>query len=100
MFRGLNLDLLKVRVGEWNTQSSDNEEEKSISHQDIDVSQIIIHPNFNNGSMFNDVALIKLDSAAILKEHINTICIPNNEEQLNYDTHSCVSTGWGKDAFG
>lgn len=91
---------MKARVGEWNTQSSENEEEKTVSHQDIGISQVLIHPKFNNETMFNDVALLVLNSAPVMKEHINTICIPNNREQFNYDSRSCVSTGWGKDAFG
>lgn len=93
-----NVHSLKVRVGEWDTQSADNDDEVN-SHQDFTISEIIIHPNHHNGTMFNDVALIQLSSPVVLQKHINTICIPTNK-QVNYDTRSCISTGWGKNGFG
>lgn len=95
---GFNWNLLKVRVGEWDTQSSESDEELN-SHQDFGISQIIIHPNHHNGTMFNDVALIQLSSAIESQKHINTICIPQ-DKQVNYDSRSCISTGWGKNGFG
>lgn len=97
--RGLKWQSLKVRVGEWNTQSSEGNDEQ-YTHQDIGVSQVVIHPNHNNGSMFNDVALIELSSSTVMEPHINTICIPSNDKKINYDSQSCLSTGWGKDGFG
>lgn len=91
---------LKVRLGVWDTQSNNNEEEKEISHQDRGVLNVVYHPNHNNGTMFNDVALVELDSEIKLYPHINTICLPKNEKQKNYDPQSCISTGWGKNGFG
>lgn len=88
-----------MRVGEWDTQSNDNDDESNDSHQDIGVAKIIVHQHHNNASMFNDVALIKLNYPYEKQPHINTVCIPDNEKQVNYDPHSCVSTGWGKDGF-
>lgn len=86
-----------MRVGEWDTLSNSPTEQ---NHQDISVSDVVIHPYFNNGSMHNDVALVKLSSEAVLHQHVNTICIPNPTQKLNYDSKSCVVTGWGKNAFG
>jgi hypothetical protein len=95
-YREQRLNELKVRVGEWDTLSNNTEQ----GHQDISVSEIVTHPNFNNGSMHNDVALIKLSSEVAFQQHVNTICIPNPTVQSNYDSESCVVTGWGKHAFG
>ncbi|XP_026821264.1 phenoloxidase-activating factor 2-like [Rhopalosiphum maidis] len=97
--RDKNVKMLKVRLGVWDTQSNNNEEEKEISHQDRGVSNIVYHPNHNNGTMFNDVALVELDSKIMLYPHINVICLPKNEKQKNYDPQSCISTGWGKNGF-
>jgi len=91
---------MKVRVGVWDTQSNSNEEDREKSHEDRGVSKIVHHPNHNNGTMYNDVALIELESEITLHPHVNIICIPNNEKQINYDPQSCVSTGWGKNGFG
>lgn len=88
-----------MRVGEWDTQSSDNKQEKKDSHEDLGVSKIFIHPDFKNGSLFNDVALIKLNSASKPQPHINTICIADEGKYLDYDSKLCISTGWGKNGF-
>ncbi|XP_060858880.1 phenoloxidase-activating factor 2-like isoform X1 [Metopolophium dirhodum] len=97
--RGKDVKLMKVRVGVWDTQSNSHEEDREKSHEDRGVSKIVHHPNHNNGTMFNDVALVELESEIILHPHVNVICIPNNEKQINYDPQSCVSTGWGKNGF-
>lgn len=95
------MDILKVRVGEWDTQA-DNKDETNM-HYDIPITEVYIHENHNNGSMFNDIALIELDSKILQyssKPYINSICLPSNGKQVNYDPQSCVSTGWGKNGFG
>lgn len=95
------MNLLKVRIGEWDTQAGDKTE--SNTHYDIDILEIFIHEKHNNGSMFNDIALIDLDSSVLLyssKPYINSVCLPSNAKQLNYDPQSCISTGWGKNGFG
>ncbi|XP_022175321.1 tryptase beta-2-like isoform X2 [Myzus persicae] len=97
--RGKDVKLMKVRVGVWDTQSNSNEEDREKSHEDRGVSKVVYHPNHNNGTMYNDVALVELESEITLHPHVNVICIPNNEKQINYDPQSCVSTGWGKNGF-
>jgi len=94
---GFKKNIMKIRVGEWDTQSEGSEENHL--HQDFGISEVIIHPNHNNASMFNDVALVQLDTPVKLQKHINTICIPH-DKKTNYDSRLCVSTGWGKNGFG
>lgn len=89
-----------MRLGEWNTQSNDNTRLEKKSHQDVKIFQTFVHPDHNNATMYNDVALIELSSDVILKTHINTICIPSKEGQTNYDPESCVAMGWGKNGIG
>ncbi|VVC27191.1 Peptidase S1, PA clan,Serine proteases, trypsin family, histidine active site,Serine proteases, trypsin [Cinara cedri] len=97
--RNIDLNLLKVRLGEWHTQSSDNTTLEKKTHQDVKVHRTFVHPNHNNLTMYNDVAVIELSSDVTLQQHINTICIPSNERQVNYDPQSCVSMGWGKNGI-
>lgn len=85
----MNPNLIQVKVGVWDTTNRDNEEV-------IGVSEIVVHHNHNNGSMSDDVALLKLYSEYDKREHINTICIPDNKKEANYDPDSCIVTGWGK----
>lgn len=85
----MNPNLLQVKVGVWDTATSDNEET-------IGVSEIIVHHDHNNGSMSDDIALLKLYSEYNKREHVNTICIPENSREAKYDPDSCIVTGWGK----
>jgi hypothetical protein len=81
-----------VKVGVWDTAVRDKEE-------NIGVSEIVVHQNHNNGSMSDDVALLKLYSEYDKREHVNTICIPA-DSRTKYDPNSCIVTGWGKNKFG
>lgn len=85
------MNLMKVRVGVWDsTQKS----------QERGIKKIVYHANYDNGTQFNDVALIELESNIDINQHVNVICIPADEENINYNSQACVSTGWGKDTFG
>jgi len=90
---------MQVRVGAWDIQCTDNN--KNLC-KDFGVSKIVYHPNYlyTNNTIQNDVALVELESEIILHPHVNVICIPNNENQTNYDPQSCFSTGWGQNGFG
>nr|CAI5819317.1 unnamed protein product [Callosobruchus analis] len=85
---------IKVRVGEWDTQS----QSERLPHQERDVSSIIIHEDFNPMTVFNDVALLILKSPIKPAPHIGTICLPVQDQEI--ESSSCFVTGWGKDAFG
>ncbi|KAK2145649.1 hypothetical protein LSH36_667g01050 [Paralvinella palmiformis] len=62
-------------------------------HQDIHVAKIIIHPDYNDVTMLNDIALLKLrKSANVDMPHINTICL--TEEEFLVRT-KCIVAGWG-----
>ncbi|KAM8716554.1 hypothetical protein ACLKA7_003433 [Drosophila subpalustris] len=85
---------LIVRAGEWDTQTKD----EPIPHEDRYVKEIIYHEQFNKGSLYNDVALLFLESPFNLQENIQPVCLPNAGEQFDYDR--CFATGWGKNKFG
>ncbi|KAM7381654.1 hypothetical protein PAMA_012480 [Pampus argenteus] len=59
------------------------------------VSQIIVHPNYNNTLYNNDVALMKLSSPVNFTDYIRPICLASNSSQFHNST-SCWATGWGK----
>lgn len=82
-----------IRVGEWNTRSQD----EPLPHQDHRVKEILIHPQFQTGSLKNDIALLFLEETITLAKNINFICLP----PMGYraDDTLCVASGWGKDAF-
>uniref|UniRef100_A0A1W7RA15 Serine proteinase n=1 Tax=Hadrurus spadix TaxID=141984 RepID=A0A1W7RA15_9SCOR len=92
-YQGYNQYPLKVRLGEYDTQKTD----EFLAHDDYNVDQIFCHPQFRNNSLWNDMALLKLDRDVIFAPHIDSICLPTYEEV--FEGQSCVVTGWGKDAY-
>ena len=50
-------------------------------------------------SLKNDIALLLLDRPLEISEHINVICMPEQEEVFD-SSKNCVANGWGKKNFG
>ncbi|KAG0437486.1 hypothetical protein HPB47_017424 [Ixodes persulcatus] len=92
-FVGYDRVPLKVRLGEWDTQSM----KEFYPHEDYDVGNIFIHPNFKNSSLWNDVAVLELTRHVHYAPHVSPICLPKPEDV--YEGSHCVVTGWGKDAY-
>lgn len=59
------------------------------------LTQIIVHPNYNNTLFNNDIALMKLNAQVTFTNFIRPICLASNASQFFNDT-SCWITGWGK----
>lgn len=85
---------LKIRAGEWDTQTKN----ELFSHQDRQVSQVIIHEGYYAGALYNDIALLVLESPVDPAENIDTVCLPQQGEII--DRTRCIASGWGKDVFG
>uniref|UniRef100_A0A224X8C3 Putative trypsin-like proteinase n=1 Tax=Megacormus gertschi TaxID=1843536 RepID=A0A224X8C3_9SCOR len=92
-YQGQNQYPLKIRLGEYDTQKTD----EFLAHDDYNVEKIFCHPQFRNNSLWNDMALLRLDRDVIFAPHIDSICLPTYEEV--FEGQSCVVTGWGKDAY-
>ncbi|XP_071520815.1 phenoloxidase-activating factor 2-like [Panulirus ornatus] len=84
----------QVRLGEWKVNSYDEPGQ----YYDIGVESITIHPDFNNGNLHNDIAVIKLVAPVHFTYHINTVCLPESG-QVFPAGERCFAIGWGKDAF-
>merc|ERR1712066_559879 len=67
-------------------------------HQDREVSNLAIHPEFDGRNLQNDFALLFVSEDFILDQHIDTACLPAADEI--FDSATCFATGWGKDQFG
>ncbi|XP_058831215.1 phenoloxidase-activating factor 2-like isoform X1 [Topomyia yanbarensis] len=85
---------LKIRAGEWDTQTT----KERLPFQERLVTRINSHPDFNPRSLAFDIAILELESPVTLADHINVVCLPPN----NYDTRrsDCFASGWGKNQFG
>ncbi|TMW49312.1 hypothetical protein DOY81_005612 [Sarcophaga bullata] len=84
----------KVRLGEWDASGTG----EPIPAEDIMISNIYIHPNFNKDNLQNDVAILKLATPVALgtKPTIGTICLPT----VSFVGQRCYVAGWGKNDFG
>lgn len=84
----------KIRAGEWDTQTK----KEIFPHQDRSVESVVIHPQYYAGALYNDIALLFLETPVEIAENVNVICIPKNKATV--DSARCFATGWGKDVFG
>lgn len=83
-------DQLKVRLGEWNLAGKT----EAVPHQEIQVKEVLLHPDYHKVKQHYDVALLVLDRPAVLGATVNTICLPSKLE--DYVSDDCVVSGWGK----
>lgn len=91
--RGVPPSSLRVRLGEQRVGASN----EPLPHYEIPVAAVIGHPQFVDGSLFNDVAVLMLAAAAPDgQDHIAPICLPASSEPL---LTQCVVTGWGHDTL-
>ncbi|XP_037037293.1 limulus clotting factor C-like [Bradysia coprophila] len=52
--------------------------------QDIEVYQIVPHPNFNESSLANDIAIVRLATRATFSNYVQPICLwESNKEDLS-----------------
>uniref|UniRef100_U5EPX0 Phenoloxidase-activating factor 2 n=1 Tax=Corethrella appendiculata TaxID=1370023 RepID=U5EPX0_9DIPT len=86
--------LMAVRAGEWDVVI----DSEPLPHVDQKISEIIIHENYYKGTLFNDIAIVIVETEFNLAEHIQPICLP--PFRSNFDQSECFGTGWGKDKFG
>lgn len=67
----------------------------------LKVSEIIKHPDFNQGQMLNnDIALIQLEESVEFNQYLRPICLPEPNQALGPDnSKDCVVVGFGKSHF-
>lgn len=85
---------LKIRAGEWDTQTKN----ELFPHQDRDVAEIVVHPEYYKGALYNDIALLLINHPVEIAENVQTACLP--PQGYNFDHARCSASGWGKDVFG
>ena len=59
---------------------------------------MMIHPKFQPGPLFNDIALLFLETPVDVAPHIGVVCLPPPDLIVN--DSRCFTTGWGKNNFG
>ncbi|CAB3362924.1 Hypothetical predicted protein [Cloeon dipterum] len=90
-----NPERIKVRLGEWDARNH-REPYRPI---DRNVTEIIVHPEFNAKNLKGDVAILTMEEVVPLRQnpHIGSACLP--AATSNFVGQRCWVSGWGKDAF-
>ena len=78
--------ILTVIVGDLNRKVNETTEEK---HR---VAFVKIHPLYSSSTLNNDVALLRLEKAAVLNDYVNTVCLPNKTNVVAVGS-PCYLTG-------
>lgn len=64
-----------------------------IPPQERKVREVILHPKFDRSPIVNDVAIMVLDQPFTKSNAVNSICIPENDQGLQWS--GCYALGWG-----
>lgn len=81
---------LKVRLGEYDVGGTT----EGLPHEDRNVSSIIVHPEFDENTLFADIAMLRLVSPVVQRAHIDVVCVPD-KRKIDL-SGACFLTGWGK----
>ncbi|MCB0193167.1 MAG: trypsin-like serine protease [Anaerolineae bacterium] len=79
---------IRAVLGEHNTAGNEGAE------QERDVAQVIAHPNYNERTKDNDVALLRLSAVATLNDQVKTIIL-NRDAAVPIAGTTATVTGWG-----
>eukprot|EP00093_Oithona_nana_P008136 08136.XXX_488190_489622_1 [CDS] Oithona nana genome sequencing. len=88
------LSKLRIRLGEWNVRTHD----EPLPHEDFEVEETAVHPDYNPANFQNDVALVRLAEKVVFKEHIVPVCLPKYRQ--NFVGKYARVIGWGRTEHG
>ena len=59
------------------------------------VTEVFIHPNYDNLYLRHDVALIRLNEPLSVNSHAQEVCLPHNTDMFPTSGSTCIAAGWG-----
>ncbi|GLH11253.1 Serine protease snake, partial [Gryllus bimaculatus] len=77
-----------VRLGERDLNTTDEINE----HEDYKVAEAILHPEFENGVLYNDIALLRLAKDVAFTASIRPACL---HTQKDIQAQRTIISGWG-----
>lgn len=71
-----------------------NMDPRKIDHTEYPVNTIILHENFNNKSMSNNIALVRTESAIHFDNMVQAICFLDRKLPISPALKNCWVAGW------
>lgn len=68
--------------------------------QNMDVEDVIVHPEYKEPSGYNDIALVKIAEGLRMERTLRPACLPHPTSSADKPGSSLVATGWGRTGFG
>lgn len=78
-----------MRAGEHNFGVDDGTE------QEVAVSEIFVHPEYDNYTVDNDIAVLKLERPLEMDDYVSPVCLPSTDDQMATNRSGTI-LGWGK----
>ncbi|KAK7482041.1 hypothetical protein BaRGS_00026733 [Batillaria attramentaria] len=88
----LNREDIEVIAGKLRTRLTGQHRTVGSSEQRVSVDRIIQHPDYNDHTNDNDVAILVLETELTLTEWVRPICLPDPDNSL---PDSANVAGWG-----
>ncbi|XP_008066195.2 LOW QUALITY PROTEIN: inactive serine protease 54 [Carlito syrichta] len=76
----------------------DNMDPRGIAHTEYPINTIIIHEDFDNNSMNNNIALLKTDTAMHFSSLVQSICFLDKKLHVPPVLWNCWVSGWNPTA--
>ncbi|GAB6025913.1 hypothetical protein CHUAL_011885 [Chamberlinius hualienensis] len=87
---------LDVRLGEHDVTHTN----ERYQYEEVAVERVILHPDFVNTTLLNDVALLKLSNKLKKRPNIDIVCIGSEAspetQQTSGSPRRCTTIGWGR----
>lgn len=75
-----------------------NMDPRKVDHTEYPVNMIILHENFNNRSMSNNIALLRTESAIHFDDMVQAICFLDKKQDKAPTLKNCWVAGWNPTA--
>ncbi|XP_072948034.1 venom serine protease-like [Epargyreus clarus] len=82
---------LAVIVGEHDV-STGNDTDYT---QGFRVSSYVIHPDYNEDTLENDIAIIKIQGTIVFSEYVGPVCLPFKYASASFAGETVTMLGWG-----
>ena len=69
----------------------------SLDFKDLAVEKVIIHEDYNNNNLFNDIALVIMKEEFPMQDNIGIICLPSTN--TIFDDKTCDVSGFGEETY-